>query len=241
MNRNIPYLSIIIPVYSEEKRLNNLSKIFSYFAKKKFSYEVVIVNDGSTDSTLKKLHSLQTNNSIIVLSYKQNQGKGFVIKQGMLHSNGRYKLFLDIDLSTPIDQFDKFLINLRNYDVIIGSRRLKESQFVRRQPYLRELMGRIFTKLSQVITGLPISDFTCGFKCFSEKAAKEIFIKQSINRWGFDAEILFIAKIKRLSIKEVPVVWTNDPRSKVRLPHDIITSLLDLFRIRWNFLSGKYS
>lgn len=240
MKKTSVYLSLIIPIFNEEKRIKNISIIIDYLTKKKFEWEVVIINDGSNDTTLKKLNALKTN-KISILSYTLNKGKGYAIKQGMLHSRGHYKLFIDIDLSTTMDEFDKFLPNLNKYDVIIGSRRVKGSKFLTRQTYLREFMGRVFTKLSQIVTGVSVSDFTCGFKCFSKKSAQIIFSKQLIKRWGFDAEVLFLAKLYGFSIKEVPVSWKNDSGSKVRFPQDIITSLFDLFRIRMNLNNNKYS
>lgn len=234
-----PFLSVIIPIFNEEKRIKNIPLIVDYLIKKKFKWEIVIINDGSTDTTLKKLGQIKANN-ISILSYIPNKGKGYAVKQGMLHSRGHYKLFIDIDLSTPMDEFDKFLPNLNKYDVIIGSRRVTGSKFLTRQPYLREFMGRVFTELSQIFTGVSVADFTCGFKCFSKKSAKMIFSKQLIDRWGFDAEVLFLAKLYGFPIKEVPVSWRNDSGSKVRFPQDIITSCFDLFRIRINLNNNKY-
>lgn len=241
MKTTYPLLSVIIPVFNEAKRIKNLSVVINFLSAKKFSWELLIIDDGSTDSTLKKLLYIKEASSIDILSYKPNRGKGYAIKQGMLHSKGRHKLFLDIDLSTPIEQIDNLINYLNKHDVIIGSRRVKGAEFVTRQNYIRESMGRVFTKLSQLITGVPVSDFTCGFKCFSKKAAQEIFTKQLINRWGFDPEILFIAKIAGFSIKEIPVAWKNDSGTRVRFPQDIITSLFDLLRIRANFLLKKYN
>lgn len=239
MKKISPYISVVIPLFNEESRINNLSIIKKYLSLQKYSWEIILVNDGSTDNTLQKLKT-KKNEKVHILSYKENKGKGCAIKQGMLKSTGKYKLFLDIDLSTPIEQFDKFKKYLNKFDLIIGSRRVAGSKFITKQNLLRESMGRVFTKLSQNITGVNISDFTCGFKCFSKKAAEEIFSKQLINRWGFDAEILFIAKNKGYSIKELPVEWKNDSRSRVKFPQDVFTSLFDLFKIRINDLLKKY-
>lgn len=235
-----PFLSIIIPVFNEEKRIKNLTKIVGYLKKKKYSWELIIVNDGSTDKTKKILLNLKKRIKFQLLTYSQNIGKGFAIKTGMLSSKGKYRLFLDIDLSTPITEFEKFHPFLKKYGIIIGSRKMKTSNLIVRQSFVREILGKMFTLLSKEVLEVNISDFTCGFKCFSKKAAKEIFSRQKINRWGFDSEILFIGKSKNISIKEVPVTWKNVPGTKVRIPQDIINSLTDLIKIRLNSLRGIY-
>lgn len=231
-NKN-PFLSIIIPLYNEEGRLKNLLKIYKYLNKLGLAYEVVIVNDGSQDNTLNELKNFAKKFKFKLISYQKNKGKGAAIKRAMLTATGKYRLFSDVDLSTPIEEFNKFLPFLKNYDVIIGSRRIMGATFKKRQRFLRESLGRGFTMLSKIILELDISDFTCGFKCYSEKAAQKIFALQKINRWGFDSEDLFLAQKLGFQIKEVPVVWTNDPATKVKLPQDLIQSLWDLYKIRY--------
>lgn len=228
-----PYLSIIIPLYNEQRRIANLSKVYKYLDKCNFSYEVLLINDGSTDNTIKEFKKIGKKFRFDILSYDQNKGKGFAIRQGMLKAKGKFRLFTDIDLSTPIKEFDKFLLNLEKVDILIGSRRLNISNVIIRQPFLREILGRGFTLLSQKFLQLKLSDCTCGFKCFSEKAAHDIFTRQRINRWGFDSEILFLAKKIGFCIKEIPVSWSNNPDTKVKFPQDIIYSLWDLLKIRY--------
>jgi|SRR3989344_2392735 len=241
MNRDKqPYLSIVIPVYNEERRVKNLTQIIPYLKKQKYSWEVIVVNDGSTDKTETKLEQLKKKLKFEVISYIENRGKGVAVKSGMLKAVGKYRLFLDIDLSTPINEFDKFLPQIKKYDIVIGSRKMRGSNVVIRQPVIREILGRIFTFLSQKVLGVNISDFTCGFKCFSGKAAEEIFSKQTINGWGFDSEILYIGKSKRKSIKEMAVEWKNDPRTRVKFPNAIIYSLLELIKIKINSYRGLY-
>ena len=240
-----PFLSVIIPVYNEERRINSLLKILNYLKTKTFTSEVVLVNDGSSDDTVKKIKSIQqktkkTFPQLKLISYTKNMGKGHAVKEGMMASSGKNRLFLDIDLSTPIEEFDKFEGYLKKFDVIIGSRKASGAKLVKRQPIIRELLGRGFTKLSQIILGVKVSDFTCGFKCFSQKAASEFFSHQRINRWGFDSEILFLAKKLGFKVKEIPVVWKNDSETKVKLPHDIINSLIDLYKIRYNDFKKIY-
>ncbi len=235
-----PYISIIIPLYNEKRRLNNLLKIYAYFQTTKLSYEVILVNDGSQDQTANKLNELSKNLKFSLISYQNNQGKGFAIKTGILTAKGSYLLFTDIDLSTPIEEFNKFLPYLKENTVLIGSRKIMGSKLDKRQPYLRETLGKGFTFLSQKLLNLNIKDFTCGFKCFPKKIAFEVFSKQKIERWGFDSEILFLAKKYGYKIKEIPVKWSNDPGSKVRFPLDIMVSLMDLLTVRYNELRKKY-
>lgn len=240
MKSKIPYLSVIVPIFNEEKRINNLNHIVSYLKKQKYSWEVIVVDDGSTDKTQKFLKLLKNKLRFSLLSYSPNTGKGFAVKTGMLNAKGKYRLFLDVDLSTPITELEKFLPHLKQYDIVIGSRKLKTSKLVTRQSLLRENLGKAFTLLSQLMLGMYISDFTCGFKIFSKKSAEDIFIRQKINKWGFDPEVLYIGKIKRHSIKEVPVYWENDPRTKVKFPDAIINSLYELIQIRINYLRRFY-
>lgn len=237
---NKPYLSIIVPVFNESKRLQNLSNIFDYLKMKKFTHEVIIVNDGSMDNTLELLKQINKKYKFTILSYEKNRGKGYAVKTGMLRANGKYRLFIDIDFSTPIGELDAFLKYINSYDVVVASRRLPQSRVLVHQPYIREFMGHAFTKLSQYILNISISDFTCGFKCFSSKAAKDIFSCSRIERWGFDSELLFIAHKLGYSIKELPVHWKDNAHTKVRFPGDAMQSFAELVTIRINDLKGMY-
>lgn len=234
------FLSIIVPVFNESTRLKTLVYINGFLKRQKFFTELLVINDGSTDDTLTLLKNLQRKISFRIISYNSNMGKGYAIKKGMLSAKGKYRLFTDIDLSTPLNEFKKFFPLLSKYDVLIGSRRLNRSRILIHQPFARENLGRCFTWLSQRVLNLYFADFTCGFKCFSKKAAISIFSKQNINRWGFDSEILFIANKRGFSIKEVPVSWRNDESSKVKFPQDIITSLGELVKIKTNNLKRLY-
>lgn len=234
MKNTQPFLSIIIPLYNEVTRLKNLIKVYDFFESNNINYEIILVNDGSNDKTLSYLKKFPKKYKYRLVSYKVNMGKGYAIKEGMLAANGKFRLFTDIDLSTPIEEFNKFIPYLNKYDLIIGSRKTKGSTLKKRQPLIRESLGKVFTLISQTILNLETSDFTCGFKCFSQKAAIEIFNKQTVNRWGFDSEILFLAKKLRFKTKEVPVTWFDDPRSKVKFPQAIISSIADLIKIRLN-------
>lgn len=233
-------LSVIVPVYNESNRLEGLVEISQYLEQFPASTELVVVDDGSTDQTLQKLKKLKKKISFVLVSYHQNQGKGYAIKQGMLKATGEWRLFMDVDLSVPLEYVEK-IWQVRSYaDVVIGSRRKKTAVIATRQPKLRESMGFMFTRLVQLVLGLRFVDFTCGFKLFSEQAAYDIFSRQQIKRWSFDAEILFLTKLRDWSVYEFPVTWHNDARSKVRFPHDIISSLTGLLAIRYHHLFGSY-
>ena len=237
------YLSIIIPFYNEEKRIKSLSKICDFLRKQQFTSELIFVNDGSVDNSKKEIKKYLKNlkfKNYKFISYKQNKGKGYAIREGMLSATGDYRLFTDIDLSTPIEEFNKFKPFLNKYDLVIGSRKRRGAILIRRQSEFREKLGKGFTLISQIALGLNLTDFTCGFKCFSADAAQAIFSRQKIKRWGFDSEILFLAKKLHFSIKEVPVIWENDSETKVKLPQDIITSLSDLFKIRLHDFKKDY-
>lgn len=240
-DKKYPLFSIITPLYNEEGRIDNLSKIYGYLDKQNFSYEILLINDGSNDHTLNEIRKLKKKFKFNLISYNTNRGKGFAVKKGMLKANGQYRIFIDIDLSTPIEELSKILPFLEENEVIICSRKIAGSKLEKKQPLLRESLGKGFTKLSQIILNLKISDFTCGFKCFSKKAAEEIFSRQRITRWGFDSEILFIAKKLGFDIKEIPVTWTNNSDSKVKFPQAIINSFTDLIKIRYYDLKKLYN
>ena len=242
-------LSLVIPVYNEEKRLK---KTFSSLLKGGFSrgiklHEVIFVNDGSTDTTgrLIREHKEKLSKALSarvrLISYKQNQGKGHAVKQGMLLSTADYTLLFDCDMSTPLTEIRKFTPYMeKNMPVIIGTRKNGKSTVVIAQPLHRQLLGKAFTLLSNIALGMWVTDFTCGFKVFSKDAKDEIFQRSKIQRWGYDAEILFLASQLSYPIKEVAVKWSDDKRTKVNLAHDIISSLFELYAIRENEYSGEY-
>ena len=234
-------LSVVIPVYNESERIYNLPEIFQYLIRSNFNFEVIVINDGSTDDTLAKLKKIQKQYSFRIISYYPNKGKGYAIKKGMLAASGDYRLFTDVDLSTPIEEFDHFLPYLHSHEIVIATRKKKGAHLKIRQGKTRENLGKAYTLLSKRILNLPLSDFTCGFKVFSKQAAEKIFSKSQIERWGFDPEILFIATKNKIRIKEVSVTWINNPNSKVRFPQDAINSFCELIRIKVNDFIGKYN
>ena len=231
-----PSLSVVVPVYNEEQRLGITFKALDAFiATQRFAtLEIIFVNDGSTDKTEEMLRAYVPSCPVRVVSYAQNAGKGAAVRRGMLAVSNDYGLMIDADMSTPMDQIDKFLPYMREgKPVIIGTRKDKTADVQRHQPMFRQKLGEVFTLLARVATGVHVTDFTCGFKCFSKQAIQTIFPNTFIDRWSYDAEILFLAQRAGLPIIEVGVTWTNDERTRVRLWRDMSRSLYDLFRIRF--------
>lgn len=233
-------LSLVIPVFNEASRIHKLNEVFTYTKKHKSIKEVIVVDDGSKDNTRRLLFELKNKHAIKIISYSKNKGKGFAIKKGMLAAKGTHALFIDVDLSTPLSTIGTLIKVMPGFDIIIGTRKNKMAKVEQRQPIIREVMGRGFTLLSQILLGVHVTDFTCGFKCFSIKSAREIFSRQTIERWSFDSEALFFAKKYNYSVGEIPVVWRNDPNTKVRFPQDVVISILELLKIIMNDKTDVY-
>ena len=234
-------ISIVIPVFNEKERLSNLYEIYRYLQKKRFLYEIMVVDDGSNSESSENLKKINKDIPFKLIRYVRNMGKGYAVKKGILKAKGDYILFTDIDLSVPIKELDKFIKETQLNPVVIGSRQEKGSRIILPQSRIREFMGQTFTWLSQFVLGVAVSDFTCGFKCFQKKAGKEIFRKETINRWGFDSEIMLIAKRLNYEIFELPVQWSHNNQTKVSFPKDIIRSFIELIKIKNNDLKGIYS
>lgn len=237
-----PELSIIIPAYNEEQRLPSaLEKIAAYLATKPFAAEVIVVDDGSADATAaiteQWRHRLP---GLRLVSNGRNRGKGYSVRHGMLEARGRVALFTDADLSAPIEEADKLLAVLGSYEGAIGSRAVDRSLIAVRQSPLRELAGICFNLVVRLITGLNFKDTQCGFKAFLREPALIVFQQQRAERFGFDPEILFLAKRHGLRVAEVPVRWAHDDRTKVRLLRDSLRMFSELLAIRWNWLLGRY-
>jgi len=236
-------LSFVIPVYNEENRLEKTLEALG----QGFDYsgitlkEIIFVNDGSTDKTgsilkdeCKRLEKA-TDAKVKIISYQPNQGKGKAIRTGMLASIADYTLFFDADMATPLTEFKKFMPYIKkNKPVIVGTRKNGESTVVKHQPFYRESMGKVFTLLSNIILNTWVTDFTCGFKAFEYKAKEEIFGKSQVNGWGYDAEILFLAKKLGYEITEKAVLWSDDSRTRVNLIKDSFRSFKELIQIRLN-------
>lgn len=228
-------LTIIIPVFNEAQRLaKTFSALAEFLAKPIFKKaSVIFVDDGSQDKTAAVLRDAKLNCPVEIISYPQNQGKGFAVRQGMLKADGDYALLVDADMSTSLSEIKKFMPPMdQGQPVIIGTRKSAGANLIRLQPWRRRFLGGVYTRLANMVTGAHVSDFTCGFKCFSKEARAKIFTAAKINRWSYDAELLFLAKKFGFAIREVPVSWANDIDTRVRLGKDIIQSFIDLVRIR---------
>ena len=242
-DENDLYLSIVIPAYNEEKRIGGtLGNIINYLNKKDYKSEIIVVVDGSTDSTMNVIKKFGRKNARIkTIENKITRGKGYSVKKGMLETRGKFVLFTDADLSTPISEFEKLIHWLeKGYDVAIGSRSLGDSQVEIRQPFVRESMGKIFNKIMSLLVCTGFKDTQCGFKCFRRQVINKIFSKQIINGFAFDVEIILIAKIHGFRVKEVPVRWLNSPHSKVSIIRDPLVMFCDLLRIKFYDLMKKY-
>lgn len=236
--------SVIIPAYNEEKRIGNtLLAIDKYLSRMNFPYEILIVIDGAKDNTFSVVEKYQKMvKNLKILNNPENHGKGYVVRQGMLAAKGVYRLFMDADNSTTIDQIEKFSPYLEDEEVglVIGSRDIKGSDVKKHQPKWKELFGDMGNLMIQFVGGLwGIRDTQCGFKIMTGKAAEVICPMMRINRWGFDIEMLVLTKKLGFKIQEVPVVWINDEASKVTLG-GYINTLKELFTIRLGLWTGKY-
>ena len=239
-----PYrLSVVIPMYNEAARFPRAAPVLlRYLMAQPYPYEIVVVSDGSSDDTVAVARAeLAAAPAVRVIENQPNRGKGHALRTGMTAARGDFVLFTDADLSTPVDELDKFWPWLeQGYEVVIGSRKMAGAQLTQRQPWLRETLGKVFTWLSGRLVTRDISDVTCGFKCFSRRAAHDLFRRARINDWSFDAEILFLAQWRHYRIKEVPVRWHDERGSKVNMLRDGLRALRGLLRIRQNSLMGRY-
>lgn len=235
-------ISIIIPAYNEERRIKKtLEAINFYFQNKSVTRQIIVVDDGSSDNTAGITEKAKKEiRDLSVITYRPNRGKGYAVKKGVEASRGEYILFTDADNSTPIEELDKFYPHLRDYMVVIGSRYLPESAIVIKQPWHRVLIGRFANWLIQFFLLDGLKDTQCGFKAFQHHAARAIFSRLKVNRFGFDIEVLAIARLLSLAIKEIPVSWYNSPESRVRPIKDALRTFCDLIYIKLNLWSGRY-
>ena len=232
-----PFLSVIVPMYNEEKMvLETIRRVEAFMTLKQWAWELIIVNDGSTDNTAFVVENYLKDHSaspVRFLSYAENKKKGFVARQGVLASKGEYVLLTDADLSSPIKEVERLIRALQEgSDVAVGSRAIHEKGCEVQQTLKRRIAGRVFNFFVQTLVMRGIRDTQCGFKCFKKEAAHFLFSKQKLDGFCFDVEVLYLAKKNGLKIKEVPVMWRQGANSKVRLFQDSILMLKDLFRIR---------
>ena len=239
-----PKYSIVIPAYNESGRIPaTLRAVLDCIRARAWDAEVVVVNDGSHDNTAAVVREFAlTAPEVRLLENPQNCGKGYSVRHGILQALGEIVMFTDADLSSPIEEAEGlFAAIAQGADIAIGSRWLATSRQTHRQPLYRQIFGRCFNLLTRMVMNLPFADTQCGFKAFTRTAAQTVFQLQTIERWGFDPEILFIALKRGYQIKEVPVSWAHDERTRISYLRDGMQMLKELAIVRWNALLGRYS
>lgn len=242
MSSDEPDLSIVIPSYNEEMRLpETLNGLAAFLPALGIETEIIVVDDGSTDRTAEVAESFRNKcKSLRVLSNGLNRGKGYSVKHGMLEARGRNVLFTDADLSAPIEEAPKLLEALKTYDVAIGSRALDRNLITVHESLFREFAGIVFNLIVRLILRLPFVDTQCGFKAFRGERCKILFEQQRIERFGFDPELLYLARHHGLKTVEIPVRWAHSPATKINMLRDSVQMFLDVFIIRWNALRRRY-
>jgi dolichyl-phosphate beta-glucosyltransferase len=238
-----PAYSIVIPAYNEGARLGaTLQKVLAYVRAQGWNAEVLVVNDGSRDNTADIVRKFAANDTALrLLENPGNRGKGYSVRNGMLHARGQIVLFSDADLSAPIEEAPKLFQALAGgTDIAIGSRWLRAETQTHRQPLHRQLFGRVFNLLLRITLGLKFKDTQCGFKAFKRSAVEAIFPRQKIERWGFDPEILFLARKFGFSVQEVSVAWGHSGGARINPVVDGFRMFVEMLRVRWYDLTGKY-
>jgi len=236
-------ISIVIGAYNEEKRIKkSLMEIHHYFKRKLQDFEIIVVNDGSTDHTEEVLREIAwPMPELRNIGYSLNRGKGFALRTGVLFSRGDLVLISDADLSTPIEEIEKLapFIASEGYGIAIGSRALPLSKIIEKQPWWRQGMGKIFNKLVKMVVLSEFQDTQCGFKLFRGQVARRLFDELKTDRFAFDVEILARAKKKGCRIAEVPVKWINSAQSKVNPIVDSLTMIKDLVKIKLALMNSS--
>ena len=240
----MPQYSIIIPAYNESARLGStLDRVLNYVSAKQWDTEIIVVNDGSRDNTADLVRQYATSNPHLrLLENPGNRGKGYSVRNGVLNASGEFLLFSDADLSAPIEEAPKlFAAIIAGADVAIGSRWLRPELQTQRQSVLRQFYGRAFNIALRVVLGINIKDTQCGFKAFTRAAGQRIFPQQQIERWGFDPELLYLARKSKMKIAEVPVAWAHVEGTRISPLRDGLRMFGEVLKIRWNAMTGKYS
>ena len=240
----MPQYSIIIPAYNESARLGaTLDRVLDHVAALHWDAEIIVVNDGSRDDTAEMvLARAGVNPALRLVENPGNHGKGYSVRNGMLKAAGEIRLFTDADLSSPIEEANKLFAAIEaGADVAIGSRWLQPDTQAQRQSLLRQFYGRTFNLVLRILLGLRFKDTQCGFKAFSRSSAQKLFSMQTIEGWGFDAELLFLADRLGLNVREVPVVWSDAEGTRIHPLRDGLHMMAEVLTIRWNAISGKYS
>jgi dolichyl-phosphate beta-glucosyltransferase len=239
-----PTYSIVVPAYNESLRLGvTLEKILAWVGERRWQAEILVVNDGSRDNTAEIARRLMPGYpGVRLIENPGNRGKGYSVRNGMLQAKGEILFFTDADLSSPVEEAVKLFAAIREgADIAIGSRWVDSRLQTRKQPLYRQLLGRIFNLLLRLFLGLRFKDTQCGFKAFSRQAAETIFPLQRIERWGFDPELLYLAKKFGYGVTEVPVAWAHSAGTRLHPIRDGFRMFADVLRIRWNALRGQYS
>ncbi len=237
------YLSLVIPAYNEEAYLRRSFKtVKEYLDDLRKDYEIVLVDDGSTDSTASIIKDIvRANPQSRSLASPKNRGKGNAVKRGILNAAGKYVIFTDADLAVPVRFIGTCLKKLEaGAPVVVASRHLPESSFKVRESFLRRLLGEIFRRFSRLSLGLRVSDVTCGLKGLERKAARDIFSRSKIDRWGYDAEIIFLAQKLGHKIEECPVDWHHSFDSKVKVGPASAKTLVEIFQIYYYYFANHY-
>jgi dolichyl-phosphate beta-glucosyltransferase len=237
-----PFLSVIIPAFNEERRLSTtIEKVLAYLQAQSYSSEVLIVENGSQDSTFQIAQGYAEQHANLRVIREQQRGKGLAVKRGMLEACGEYRFMCDADFSMPVTEINRFLPPAQTgFDILIASREAPGA--VRyNEPAYRHFVGRVFNAMIRLIALPELQDTQCGFKCFRNSVAEDVFRLQTLRGWSFDVEVLFIAKQRGYRIAELPIPWYFNPDSHVDVVRDSIQMALDLFRIRLNGLRGEYA
>ncbi|HJT70109.1 MAG TPA: dolichyl-phosphate beta-glucosyltransferase [Terriglobales bacterium] len=240
----MPKYSIVIPAYNESARLGaTLERVLAHIATENWDAEIIVVDDGSSDDTVQIVKRFSAMNTAVrLLENPGNHGKGYSVRNGMLNANGEILLFTDADLSAPIEQASKLFAAIdAGADVAVGSRWLDPTLQTHRQSWLRQFYGRSFNLVLQLLLGLKFKDTQCGFKAFRRNAARALFSMQTIEGWGFDAELLYIACRLNLRVVEVAVVWSHDPGTRIHPLRDGLRMIREVLTVRRNAAAGKYS
>ena len=238
-----PLISIVIPAYNESARIGKaLDEVLRCVHTRDWHAEILVVNDGSTDSTAAMVQEyVQLHPEVRLLSNPENRGKGYSVRHGVLQAVGEMVMFTDADLSAPMEEAERLFQALREgADIAIGSRWLERKRQTMKQPLYRQFFGRCFNAITRLVMGLPFADTQCGFKAFHRPVAQTIFQLQRIERWGFDPELLFIALKRGYRVREVPVTWGHDERSRLSYLKDGLKMLEEIAYIRWEAFAGAY-
>lgn len=229
-------LSVVIPAYNEEKRIGpTLQNILDYLSKQNYKWELIVSDDGSNDQTVNLSRGLLKDIPYArVIEAPRNEGKGSAVRRGMLAAKGKYVLFSDADLSTPIEEWDQFFqYHSKGFDIVIGSRGLQSSNIEIHQGIIRETMGRTFNAIARIVAFKGINDSQCGFKSFTQESAQRLFKLQKLNGFSFDVELMFLAQKLSYKIYEAPVTWRNSEQTRVKIFSDPIKMFADVLKIRW--------